>query len=393
MLRELLTTLLPHDALSDERLLSSASSSSSPLLQLLSSAPPALVLAEPVAQLQSLPDSGEPTALELPGAAAGAADDRQSRQLLDTLRQMQPTAGAGGGKEVEEQRALGRAQQLLDSLPADAPWPAAEGGGDGDSGEEAALPSPASPRASSLTVRLLLQREAAALSSLLSVMRASLQSLLRASRGELLPEPSALRLLSASLAAEAVPQLWSAAAARAAGGPLQPFIQRLHRRAAALSDWLQRAEPPALSLADLSRPQSFLAAAMQTAARQAGAGLQSLRWAARVLSEADGAKDEPEAAGARFLIRGLYCEGAAWSAARGVMEDCAATELLSAMPTLQLQAVSDGQDAAASALCSFPVFLSRQRRAGELLLWLPLPSDRPQSHWTLRGAALLCDSD
>ena len=368
------------------------------------SVPPDASLASVVAHIEALPSTAAPEVLGLHSNAGLCVAREESRRVMADLRRLQlrdeggeedaGTAGQAAQTAAFEEAVRAKAQALLDALPL---LLSRDGAADGlfTATSQGQLPP----------LSLCLLREVERFNRLLSCVRSSLQDLLRGLRGEL-SFSGQMEDVASSLAANAVPRLWSAAAYPSLAS-LERWATDLASRVAFFARWLKEGPPRDFRLSAFFAPQAFLTAALQRHARNTREAIDALHFRVSVADEGEeGLRGGGEVEEGGVRIRGLHCEGGRWNAERGVLDDCVEGELLSPMPPLLFQPSSASSAAAAStpsslSLASCPLFRTRAREGdlsttGEstnFLLSIGLPSERPQSFWTLRGAALFVQPD
>ncbi|KAG8180010.1 hypothetical protein JTE90_020965 [Oedothorax gibbosus] len=228
-------------------------------------------------------------------------------------------------------------------------------------------------------------QECERMNALLQQIRTSLGDLERGLKGEL-PWNEDMDELGESLAADCVPQMWSAKAYPSLL-PLGSWFSDLLHRYRALRHWVSSdfALPPTVWLGGLFSPQSFLTAVVQTSGRRHDLPLDKLSIQCEVTKKTPDEFVLTPREGAN--ISGLYMEGGRWDFSVGCIVDPHPKDLHPAMPVICLRSVlSDKVDVRNAYPC--PVYRTRQR--GNTFVWeFPLRTSDPPDKWVIAGTALL----
>ena len=97
-------------------------------------------------------------------------------------------------------------------------------------------------------------------------------------------------------------------------------------------------------------------------------------------------------------IRGLYFEGARWSYEEHTITESRPKELFTDMPFIWLKPEEQSGGASTEGVYTCPVYktltragtLSTTGHSTNFVIYMDIPSDKPQSHWINRGVALFC---
>ena len=172
--------------------------------------------------------------------------------------------------------------------------------------------------------------------------------------------------------------------------PLTLWIQDLGRRAVQLDLWAQDLSIPLVTwLPGLFEPQAFLAAIVQSAARNNSWKVEEVTISVEVTKKSP--EDVSIHARDGAYVHGLFLEGARWDCNTSSLEDMKGRLLLSQLPVLLIKAVqrisSEGLDAY---LC--PVYKTQRRGGANIIFIAELPSLRhPVTRWALAGVAILAE--
>ena len=400
-----------------------------------------------IAHIEALPATAQPEVFRLHNNATLTLQKQRSQRLMDTLRTMQPSAAAdsgGTGNNSGSSTATqdGAAATSTDSLLiakaaaiiAELPQPLSRQGAQPalfTLTDKGVLPS----------LSVVLVQEMDRFNRLLSVVGRSLVELQRAVRGEIAMSAS-LDDVQAALLNNTVPLTWAKVAYPSLKA-LADWLLDLDRRVAFFARWLRDGQPVEFWLPAFFFPQGFLTAALQLHARKTAQPIDSLQFAFHVCDAAQPAQQPLDG----VLISGLYCEGGRWNAQEAALDEAVDGQLFSAMPTIHFRpacvaetppqrmdredaaeeaerqatavssvavplssssssAVSVGgesrmTDASLAHCYSCPVYktslrvgvLSTTGQSTNFVLSVQLPSKLSADHWTLRGTALLCQTD
>ena len=377
-----------------------------------------------IAHIESLPSTAQPEVFRLHSNATLTLQKQRSQHLMDTLRAMQPNTAPDGTTASQDGAATTSPDSLLiakaAAIIADLPQPLSRQG--------------AQPALFALTdkgvlpsLSVVLVQEMDRFNRLLAVVQRSLVELQRAVRGEIAMSAS-LDDVQAALANNTVPRTWSKVAYPSLQS-LSDWLLDLSKRVAFFARWLRDGQPAEFWLPAFFFPQGFLTAALQQHARKTAKPIDSLHFAFRVW-DASQPIQQPEDG---VLISGLYCEGGRWNEQEAALDEAVDGQLFSAMPTIHFRpddateagSNNNGSERAEAAdeaerdtvaaaggeqyrtagaptyYYSCPVYktslrvgvLSTTGQSTNFVLSVQLPSKLSADHWTLRGTALLCQTD
>lgn len=329
-------------------------------------------LREYLRAIEELPVITEPEAFGMhQNANVMVALDR-AYTMFDTILSIQPRgagASGGGSSYLGRVRAITRtARRLLRQLPANF------------DAESIALRYPVQY---SNSMNVVLVQEVIRYNGLLSVMRSSLQLLLRATAGEVVMSAD-LEALGDSLFNQWIPAMWQARGYPSLK-PLGAWHRELLRRISFLSQWAANGPPASFWLSGFFFPQAFLTGTLQNFARKYQLPVDTLAFSFRVRDDIDA-----DMSGNEFqltppedgcFIHGLFLEGARWSADDHKLATPEPRELYPAMPVIHLLPVAQWTPAA-EGVYRCPVYktLARQGRLSttghstNFVMWLELPA-------------------
>ena len=379
-----------------------------------------------IAHIESLPATATPEVFRLHDNATLTLQKQRSQRLMDTLRAMQPNTAADSGSTAHTAAAssadsllVAKAAAIISELPPPLSRVGAQAALFALT-DKGVLPS----------LSVVLVQEMERFNRLLATVGRTLSELQRAVRGEIAMSAQ-LDDVQAALTNNSVPQCW-AKVAYPSLKPLSDWLADLARRVAFFARWLRDGQPLEFWLPAFFFPQGFLTAALQQHARKTAKPIDSLHFAFQVAGDPSAAATQQPEDG--VLVSGLYCEGGRWNAQEAALDEAADGQLFSAMPTIHCrptdqselsqsggtaQAHTDdaeqageewqaGTESAAAAVSasgrfhySCPVYktslrvgvLSTTGQSTNFVLSVRLPSKLSAEHWTLRGTALLCQTD
>ena len=251
--------------------------------------------------LKSLPINDNPDVFGLHNNADISYANNQSNFLLNTLLQLQPRTGGGGGSREDAVNDL--AKDILANLP---PL---------FNQEEIAKAYPVMYEESMNTV---LQQEAQRFSRLLNVMSTSLNQILKAIKGlVVMSEP--LEKMFNSLFDNQVPTMWSKVAYPSLK-PLGSWVKDLIERCAFIQKWIDDGSPAVYWISGFFFPQAFITGTLQNYARKVQISIHTISFDFAVLpGELDAWEKITKKPEDGCYIRGLYLESAIWDTEKGVV--------------------------------------------------------------------------
>ncbi|KPA77305.1 putative dynein heavy chain [Leptomonas pyrrhocoris] len=343
-------------------------------------------------------------------------------------RQHDSNVGDTAAAAEEENPVVVVARELLGQLPALLPrcdpvvnTPAKSSSPSEGFTKAAALADPA-------PLHTLLSHETDLYNRLLSVMRSTLEELMRAVKGEVVVT-APLESLMQRLAFNQVPERWLQVGYLSLK-PLGSFMEDLQRRVHFMRRWGEAGLPPSFWLSGVFFPQGFVTALLQARSRALRVPIDSLQLRFRALTPQEGARvmaattahassdltntaDVEPVVGA--YVHGLFLEGCGWDHQRGGFVESAPGALTTELPVIHFEAITADELAATAATATTtaaatapseyacPLYKVRTR-AGTLsttgvstnyvtCITLPSLDGVSGDHWTLRGVAALCALD
>lgn len=175
--------------------------------------------------------------------------------------------------------------------------------------------------------------------------------------------------------------------------PLGSYIGDLKQRLEFFKNWLNHGPPVIFEISRFFFTQSFLTGAFQNYARKYTTPIDEVQCNFEIVNSADPQKPEDG-----VLIKGLFLEGARWSAKKGKLAESKPKRLFTDCPLIWIKPDTE--------ILEFkhyncPVYKTSVRR-GELsttghstnfVMFIKLATEIEPSHWTKRGVALLTQLD
>jgi dynein heavy chain len=187
------------------------------------------------------------------------------------------------------------------------------------------------PTAYEESMNTVLIQESYRYNRLISTMRKSLVSVLKALKGELVMSVE-LEKMGTSIFNNQVPEMWSAVAPPSLM-PLAAWVIDLRQRCTFLMNWFLDGIPKVFWISGFFFPQAFLTGTLQNYARKFAYPVDTITFSFRVMDlKLEDVRERPEAG---CYIRGLYLEGCRWDAAEQSLADSNPRELFSQMPLVR----------------------------------------------------------
>ncbi|KAJ3415371.1 Dynein heavy chain 6, axonemal, partial [Chytridiales sp. JEL 0842] len=394
-------------------------------------APPDGNLAGFKAYIESLPYAEDPSIFGMHENANISFQLQESRRLIRTILDVQPRLVSGGVGQSSEETVTNMAVTILENLPTPLMLEASSGmkGEDVPNNVLEQLFQKDEEGRMLNSLSTVLGQEAVRFNKLLSVVRNSLDSLIKAVKG-LVVMSSELELVFKSLLNNEVPTAWSNAAYPSLK-PLGSWVKDLHLRIQELALWIERGQPHSFWLPGFFFPQGFLTGVLQNHARKYNIPIDSLVFAfkisdyeendPRISTDVSITKqqqklnppyssetttkdhDDDELVDVypdqdSILIRGLYVEGARWDRQKKLLQDSFPMEMFNSVPIVRFIPTQTPQTNSTGNLYVCPLYKT-SARAGTLsttghstnfVISVNLPTDRGGEYWIAKGVALLC---
>ncbi|XP_074648811.1 dynein axonemal heavy chain 3-like [Tubulanus polymorphus] len=329
--------------------------------------------------VRSLPLNPNPEVYGLHENADITKDNQETQQLFENILLTLPRQTSSGGRSPAD-TIQDLAQDILSKLPANYNM------------EKVMEKYPVLYKESMNTV---LRQELIRYNRLVTVVRASLQNLLKAIKG-LVVMSAELEDVFDSMLIGKVPAMW-AAKSYPSLKPLGGYVSDLILRLKFFTDWIQNGAPVTFWLSGFYFTQSFLTGVSQNYARKYSIPIDKLGFEFEVMTAEKSMPSIPEDGA---YIYGLFIEGARWDRELHVINESLPKSLFDTIPVIWLKP-GIIEDFKPQPIYKCPIYKTSARRgtlsttghSTNFVLYIEIPSNKPQEHWVNRGVAILCQLD
>ncbi|XP_023932850.1 dynein heavy chain 8, axonemal [Lingula anatina] len=325
-----------------------------------------------LAFIEELPTVDSPEAFGLHPNADITYQGNTAKEVLDTIVNIQPKEGGGGGGETRESVVFKLADDMLSKLPQDY------------------LPHEVRDRLKKMGIlqplNIFLKQEIDRMQKVITVVRTTLSDLKLAIEGTIIMSEN-LRDALDNMYDARVPALWRKISWQST--TLGFWFTEMLERNDQFFTWIFEGRPKYFWMTGFFNPQGFLTAMRQEVTRaHKGWALDSVTLhndVTKYLKE-----DVTSAPSEGVYIYGLYLDGAAWDRKNCRLVDSQPKVLFVQMPVVHMYAINSTAPKDPK-LYQCPVYKKPHRTDLTYITFIVLRTAVSPDHWTLRGVAALCD--
>ncbi|XP_063956179.1 dynein axonemal heavy chain 8-like [Lytechinus pictus] len=323
--------------------------------------------------IETLPLTDSPEVFGLHPNADITYQSNTSKEVLDTILNIQPKDTGGGSGETRESIVYKLAQDMLEKLPA------------------GYVPHEVKARLQKMgalsSMNIFLRQEIDRMQRVISLVRTTLTDLRLAIEGTIIMSEN-LRDALDNMYDARVPGLWRKVSWESS--TLGFWFTELIERNSQFYSWCFEGRPTVFWMTGFFNPQGFLTAMRQEVTRaHKGWALDS------VTLHNDVTKSFKEEIGAPptegVYIHGLYLDGAGWDRRGAKLMEPTPKVLFTLLPVVHMFAINSTAPKDPR-LYQCPVYKKPCRTDLTYITFIVLRTTPSPDHWTLRGVALLCDT-
>ncbi|XP_064651602.1 dynein axonemal heavy chain 8-like [Lineus longissimus] len=329
-------------------------------------------LKENMAFIEELPLVDSPEAFGLHPNADITYQSNMAAEVLESIMSIQPKDSGGGSGETRETVVYKLADDMLEKLPVDY------------------LPHEVKDRLRKMGVlqplNIFLKQEIDRMQRVIANVRITLIDLKLAIEGTIIMSENLREALDSMFDAR-VPEMWRKTSWESS--TLGFWFTELLERNEQFSKWIFEGRPTVFWMTGFFNPQGFLTAMRQEVTRaHKGWALDSVTLHNEVLRANREDISSPPSEG--VYIYGLFLDGAGWDRKNSRLIEPSPKVLFTMLPVVHMYAINSTAPKDPK-LYQCPVYKKPRRTDLTYISFIVLKTLVSPDHWTLRGAAALCD--
>lgn len=335
---------------------------------------------------KNLPLLPEPEAFGMHANADITKDVKETNDLLESLLITEAAGGGGGGGGGEESGGKSSDDMLLDicgDILAKLPEPF-----------DTAVALRKYPTRYEDSMNTVLVQEMGRFNKLVLRVSDSLINVQKAVKG-LVVMSNELEGVANAMLVGAQPAYWKKSSYPSLK-PLGSYVNDFLARLAFLQKWFEEGAPSTFWVSGFFFTQAFLTAAKQNYARKTKIPIDLLDFDFKV--KTDRRPDKAPEDGA--FVYGLFLDGARWDRQTKLLGEQHPKILFDEMPVIQLVPMKK-VDMVKKPVYACPVYKTSERKgilattghSSNFVMFIQVPSDKSESHWVMRGLAMLTQLD
>ena len=332
---------------------------------------------ETVKHIRGLPSVPHPEIFGLHENADITCDQNETYAMFETVLSLQPRVSGGAGAASREETIEAAAKDIFEKVPT--PFDIDQVGHK-------------YPTDYGQSMNTVLTQECIRYNALLVVIRRTLREGLKALKGLVVMSPE-LEQVTDAIFDNRVPEMW-ASKAYPSLKPLSSWVLDLLERLKFIETWIANGPPPVYWISGLFFPQAFLTGTLQNFARKNRFAIDQVSWNFNVRDTMtfDNTKEAPTDG---CYVTGFFLEGARWDYETHMLTESRPKELYTDFPLFWLEPAKDREDPKEGVyLC--PAYktltragtLSTTGHSTNFVMYLEVPTDKPESHWINSSVAL-----
>jgi dynein heavy chain len=326
--------------------------------------------------IENLPVNSEPEVFGLHDNADIITAQNEGADLLATVLAVQPRQSSSGGKSQES-----IILELLEDITKKTPEVF---------DREAVFKQFPTDYNESLNTVLI--QEVIRYNVLLNIMKTSIVTLEKGLTGRIVMDEETEEMAQ-SLFINQVPVSWGKVFLSLK--PLSSWLIELNSRIKFFKDWIDSGKTPnTFWFSGFSFPQAFMTAVLQNYARSSKTAIDLLTFDFKILDDKKPSdiSEKPENG---VYVYGMFLEGARWNYEKHILDDSLPKELYTDVPMIHFIPTAN-RELPTTGVYFCPLYkvlsragtLSTTGHSTNYILFVELPSDRPQSVWIKAGVAM-----